>query len=96
MAGLLGGKFLGVAGLSLVVVKLGWAELPRGASVSHIIGVSMMAAIGFTMSIFIAELAFTNQPDQLLAAKTGILFASLIAGVSGYCWLRFVAPQAAD
>ena len=52
--------------------------------------VSLLAGIGFTMSIFIAELGFVNQPELLVMAKTGILFASLIAGVTGYIWL-FIA-----
>ncbi len=52
------------------------------------IGVALLAGIGFTMSIFIAELAFYAQPEHLISAKTGILFASLAAGLAGYFWLR--------
>ncbi|MEE8625263.1 MAG: Na+/H+ antiporter NhaA [Acidiferrobacterales bacterium] len=48
-----------------------------------------MVGIGFTMSIFIADLAFGDQqPEQLINAKIGILFASLLTGVAGYLWLR--------
>ena len=54
-------------------------------------GVGLVGGIGFTMSIFIAELGFAGQPDALLMAKTGVLFASLIAGVAGYLWLRLAA-----
>ena len=46
-----------------------------------------MGGIGFTMSIFIAELGFSNHAEDLLMAKTGILFASLIAGITGFIWL---------
>jgi NhaA family Na+:H+ antiporter len=45
--------------------------------------------MGFTMSIFIASLGFTTQPETLVAGKTAILLASLLAGISGFLWLRF-------
>jgi NhaA family Na+:H+ antiporter len=48
-----------------------------------------MSGVGFTMSIFIAELGFANHPDDLLMAKTGVLIASLVAGLGGYFWLYF-------
>lgn len=88
LAGLLLGKPLGIAGFTWVTVKLGWAELPTGLTMRHVIGVSMLGGIGFTMSIFIADLAFYTSPQDLLMAKTGILLASAIAGFSGYFWLR--------
>jgi NhaA family Na+:H+ antiporter len=47
----------------------------------------LLAGIGFTMSIFIAELAFAEQPQNLLMAKTGVLAASLLSGVGGFAWL---------
>ena len=86
-AGLIFGKLIGIAGFSWVVVKLGLATLPKGLNFHHIIGVGFMGGIGFTMSIFIAELGFAHDPEDLLMAKTGILFASLIAGVVGFMWL---------
>ncbi len=55
----------------------------------HLHGIGLLAGIGFTMSIFVADLAFSTQPDTLLMAKTGILLASLTAALFGYCWLRF-------
>ena len=67
-------------------------ELPTGTRLSQIAGVSLLAGIGFTMSIFIAELGFAAHPDELLMAKTGVLLASLIAGFGGYIWLRLAAP----
>jgi len=87
IVGLIFGKILGIAGFSWVAVKLGWASLPEGINFKQIIGVSMLGGIGFTMSIFIAELAFVGQAETLLMAKTGILFASVAAGVLGYLWL---------
>ena len=90
--GLLGGKLLGITGFVWFTVKLGWSRLPTGVGFSHVIGMALLGGIGFTMSIFIAELAFGGSPDDLLMAKTGILLASLLAGMGGYLWLRFIAP----
>jgi len=89
VAGLVVGKLIGVTGFTWVAVKLGLAQLPQGLNFKHIVGVGLMAGIGFTMSIFIAELGFAHHPEDLLMAKTGILAASLIAGLSGYAWLYF-------
>lgn len=57
---------------------------------AHIFGAAMLGSIGFTMSIFIAELAFVNHPEMIEQAKLGILFASLFAGIAGYLWLHRV------
>jgi NhaA family Na+:H+ antiporter len=97
LAGLLVGKPLGIVGMTWLTVKLGWARLPTGLNMRHIVGVGLLGGIGFTMSIFIADLGFANQPQDLLMAKTGILLASAIAGLSGITWLlannRRAAPQ---
>ncbi len=90
-AGLVLGKLIGIAGFSWVAVKIGLTTLPRGLNFKHIVGVSLMGGIGFTMSIFIAELGFANHANDLLMAKTGILLASVLAGVSGFLWLYFTA-----
>ncbi|MDM8547014.1 Na+/H+ antiporter NhaA [Candidatus Venteria ishoeyi] len=90
--GLLGGKFIGITIISLLACRLGIAQLPQGTNWRHIIGVGLLGGIGFTMSIFIANLAFTN-PESLLAAKTGILLASVSAGVLGYLWLFFFTKK---
>jgi NhaA family Na+:H+ antiporter len=87
--GLVLGKLIGIAGLCWVALKLGIGQLPAGTHFRHIVGVSLLGGIGFTMSIFIAELGFTDQPESLLMAKTGILIASLLAGISGYVWLFY-------
>jgi len=86
--GLMVGKFIGIAGFSWLAVRLGVTTLPPLVSMAHICGAALLGSIGFTMSIFIAELAFIHQPDLLAQAKLGILVASLLAGVIGYLWLR--------
>jgi len=94
-AGLILGKFIGIAGTSWIVLKLGIAKLPKDTRFTQIAGVSLLAGIGFTMSIFVAQLGFKENEELLLMAKTGILFASLLAGVVGYIWLFLVSkpPQ---
>ncbi len=91
--GLVLGKLIGIAGFAWLAVKLGFTSLPSGLNFNHIIGVGFMGGIGFTMSIFIAELGFAHHAEDLLIAKTGILLASLIAGLSGFLWLYFTSPK---
>lgn len=93
--GLILGKFIGIAGVSWLVLKLGIAELPKDTRFTQIAGVSLLAGIGFTMSIFVAQLAFGNNEELLLMAKTGILGASLLAGIAGYVWLYLVSKPVA-
>jgi NhaA family Na+:H+ antiporter len=69
--GLVLGKFIGITGASWLVLKLGVAELPKGTRLTQIAGVSLLAGIGFTMSIFVAQLGFEGREDLLLIAKTG-------------------------
>lgn len=85
--GLLVGKFVGITGATWLALKLGIGQLPAGTRFTQIAGVSLLGGIGFTMAIFIAELGFAQQPEYLLMAKTGILSASLLAGISGFVWL---------
>lgn len=87
ISGLIVGKVLGISLFSWLVIKLGWSHLPSGVTMPQLISVSLLAGIGFTMSIFIGSLAFEN-PQYLLNAKIGILTASLFAGVVGYIALR--------
>lgn len=93
MAGLILGKLIGIAGLSLLAVRLGIGEMPEGTNAKHMIGVGLLGGIGFTMSIFIAELGFKGQAEALVLAKTGVLFASVIAGVAGFIWLRTMTGE---
>lgn len=85
--GLTLGKFIGIAGASWIALKMGWAELPENTRFTQIAGASLLAGIGFTMSIFVASLGFGAEEELLLIAKTGILGASLVAGAIGFVWL---------
>lgn len=96
IAGLVFGKLIGIAGFSWIVVRFGMAELPAGLNFKHIVGVALMGGIGFTMSIFIAELGFAHDAADLLMAKTGILIASILAGGSGFIWLYFTAGKSVE
>ena len=87
LLGLIVGKVLGVTLASLASVRFGIASLPDQVSWSQMRGVSWLAGIGFTMSLFIANLAFGSGP-LLDSAKLGILAASFIAGVTGWLLLR--------
>ena len=75
---------------------MGWSSLPDKVTMPMIGGVSLLAGIGFTMSIFIAGLAFSEQMNYLLNAKVGIILASLISGVAGYLVLRKVISTPAQ
>jgi len=88
IVGLILGKVLGIFGISWLAIKLKIAQLPKGSSMTQIFGVAFLGGIGFTMSIFVADLAFVGQPELIFQAKIGILLASLLAGLFGYFWLR--------
>jgi len=92
--GLILGKFIGISGVCWLLLKLNLAVLPKDTRFTQIAGVSLLAGIGFTMSIFVAELGFVGQAENLLMAKTGILLASLLAGIAGYVWLYVVSKPA--
>lgn len=92
--GLVGGKLIGIAGSVLLALSLRLGKLPEGVTPSHIVGAGLLAGIGFTMSIFISELAFQWDGETVIVAKMGIFFASLVAGVLGYLWLRFATADA--
>ncbi|MBE9516422.1 MAG: Na+/H+ antiporter NhaA, partial [Proteobacteria bacterium] len=92
-AGLIFGKLLGIAGFSWLAIKFGLTSLPKGLNFNHIVGVAFMGGIGFTMSIFIAELGFSHSAEDLLMAKTGILLASILAGASGFLWLYLTSRK---
>jgi len=91
IVGLIGGKILGIAGVAFIAIKAGIAKLPQGSSMSQIFGVAALGGIGFTMSIFVADLAFVGNSELIFQAKIGILTASLLAGALGFIWLRFIA-----
>ena len=91
MLGLVVGKPLGVMALAFVAVKTRVAALPNGVGWRQVFGVSLLTGIGFTMSIFIANLAFGAGP-LLDSAKVGILAASVVSGVLGAIVLLRTAP----
>lgn len=91
--GLVGGKFIGIVGACWIALRVGIGQLPNNTRFAQIAGVGLLSGIGFTMSIFIAELAFLQQTELLLMAKTGILIASLLAGIGGCAWLFLVSVR---
>jgi Na+:H+ antiporter, NhaA family len=90
--GLLAGKVVGVMGACWLAVRLGFATLPRGSSWMTMLGTSILAGIGFTMSLFIAGLAFSN-PVRLDQAKLGVLSASIVAALAGLAVLAYSLPK---
>lgn len=81
--GLLVGKIVGIVGFTLLFIKLKIAPWPEGMNVRNLFGIGLLAAIGFTMSLFITSLAFTHE-EYMTQAKIGIFTASIIGGVLGY------------
>ena len=93
--GLILGKVAGIFGFTWLAVRLGLCELPRGARWRHILGVGLLGGIGFTVSLLVTDLAFS---DALLAdeAKLGVLFASAVAGIAGFIYLRLTSKNPAS
>lgn len=85
--GLIFGKCIGILGVSSVLIKLKLAKFPTNMHFTHLVGVGFLASIGFTMSLFVTELAFVNS-TYIKDAKIGIFFASIAGGVIGYFILR--------
>jgi len=81
--GLVVGKVVGVYGTALATVKLGWADAPANAAPLHVLGVSLLCGIGFTMSLFIGLLAFPDDPSLQDGVKIGILLGSAVAALLG-------------
>jgi Na+:H+ antiporter, NhaA family len=98
MLGLVIGKPLGVLILSMAVVLLGICKLPSEVTWSHMVGAGLLGGIGFTISIFITNLAFANQVELINASKIAVFTASLLAGLFGLLWLRVVCkiPETAS
>ncbi|MFT4018497.1 MAG: Na+/H+ antiporter NhaA [Agriterribacter sp.] len=90
--GLMLGKPLGIVLACRMLVRLKWGELPAGVNWRQLTGVGILAGIGFTMSVFIAMLAF-NEPAIQDMAKVGVLAGSVLSMVIGYMWLRFTSAE---
>lgn len=92
MAGLILGKPAGITLFTWFAVKTNLATLPEDVSWKHIVGVGCLGGIGFTMSIFIDTLAFSDYQEYIEIAKMAILFSSLIAGIIGFTILYRLKP----
>lgn len=96
-AGLFIGKQLGVFLLCFMAIKLGMAKLPQGANWGALYGVAILSGVGFTMSLFIAGLAFENMPPDAVFnfdERLGILLGSIASGIVGYIVLDRTLPKA--
>ena len=93
MAGLVVGKPLGVTLLCALAVASGASRLPADLGWRHVFGAGVLGGIGFTMSIFIANLAFTGSAETINASKMAILLASLTAGAVGFLWFKILANR---
>lgn len=97
IAGLILGKPLGVTCVCFLAVASGICRLPLDLNWRHIFGAGILGGIGFTMSIFITNLAFAGNTETTNSSKMAILLASLTAGAIGFLWLlSFGKPEAAD
>jgi NhaA family Na+:H+ antiporter len=91
LIGLIVGKPLGICVAAYLLISRKWASLPAGTSWYQLMGAGLLAGIGFTMSIFISTLAFTDAERQDIA-KISVLLASFIAMILGYVWLKMGRP----
>jgi NhaA family Na+:H+ antiporter len=90
ISGLLIGKPVGITLLSFIAVSIGICRLPLDLNWKHVFGAGLLGGIGFTMSIFITNLAFPGEADEINASKMAILLASLTAGTIGFLWLKLL------
>jgi NhaA family Na+:H+ antiporter len=91
--GLFLGKFFGITGFSWIAVRIGLASLPASIQWKHIMGVAWLGGIGFTMSLFVGQLAFASEPMFFEEAKLGIITASLISSITGLLWLYLISKN---
>jgi NhaA family Na+:H+ antiporter len=94
--GLALGKPVGVVTAAFLARATGIAKFPDGMDGKAMVGLGLLCGIGFTMSLFIASLAYADDGGMFPSAVLGVLCASLAAAVAGYAWLRVVLPPAAD
>ncbi|MFT6624404.1 MAG: NhaA family Na+:H+ antiporter [Cycloclasticus sp.] len=93
ISGLVLGKFIGISGACWLGLRYKIGCLPDSVNFQHVVGISLVAGIGFTMSTFIATLGFDSQPVHLQSAKSSILMASLVSAILGVLYIRFVAAK---
>ncbi|PCH52807.1 MAG: Na+/H+ antiporter NhaA [Flavobacteriaceae bacterium] len=82
------GNTVGILLMSVLAIKLKLADLPKGVNFKQLFGISLLGGLGFTMSLFIVNLSYTNE-SFITASKMGVIVGSLIAGILGYVVLRF-------
>ena len=85
--GLVFGKFIGIFGVTFILLKLKLVKLPMKMTINHLFGISILSGVGFTMCLFITTLAYEN-PEHITQAKIAIFVASIIAGIAGYILLN--------
>ena len=95
MLGLFFGKFVGISLFCWIAVKTSLGRLPAGVEWRHVLGAAWLAGIGFTMSLFISQLAFTD-PEAIEQAKLGILLGSFASAVVGFAWLWIASRRAKE
>jgi NhaA family Na+:H+ antiporter len=93
ISGLIVGKIIGISGACWIALRFNIGCLPDKVDLKHVIGASLIAGIGFTMSTFIATLGFGDQDTALHIAKTSILLASVLAAILGILYLRFISTK---
>ncbi|ALK98465.1 Na+/H+ antiporter NhaA [Massilia sp. WG5] len=94
LLGLVAGKPVGIFLFSFAAVALGLCRLPQDLGWRHVLGAGLLGGIGFTMSIFITNLAFAGQAELVNGSKMAILLASLVAGLAGFGWLKLMGGPA--
>ncbi len=96
VGGLIIGKPVGILLCALLALWLGWCNLTEDLNWRHVLGAGMLGGIGFTMSIFITNLAFSTQPEMIDASKLAVFAGSLLAGVLGSIWLAWVGKRSSE
>jgi len=90
------GKPVGIVGAAMLSRALGITRFPEGMDFKAMLGLGLLCGIGFTMSLFIAGLAFVDDGDVFGGSVLGVLLASTIAAIAGFLWLRFTLPAQAQ
>ncbi|GFH97797.1 Na+/H+ antiporter NhaA [uncultured Phocaeicola sp.] len=92
MTGLLVGKFVGIYFFTWLVIKTGFAGLLKGMTWVNLTGICLLGGIGFTVSLFMANLSFAEAPVLLAQAKMGVILGTLLAGMLAYLVLKLTLP----
>jgi NhaA family Na+:H+ antiporter len=92
-AALVFGNFIGVGSMAFISIKLKIAELPANVTSMHMLGMALLAGVGFTMAIFIANLAYPESQFMIDSSIVGILIGSVISGLAGFLVLKLAARK---